>query len=68
VAEFSTTRTGLLHMEDTTPTDITGGSPSPATPVRSMFQVEAVGLKTDLWCAWGLRAGGHGQWLKGATW
>src|SRR5262249_39195803 len=37
VAEFSTTNTALLHMEDTAPTDITGGSPSPASPVRSMF-------------------------------
>jgi hypothetical protein len=68
VAEFSTSRDTLLHMEDTTPTDITGGSPSPAVPVRSMFQIEGIALKTNLWGAWGLRAGGHAQWLKGCTW
>jgi hypothetical protein len=66
--EFSVTRAGLLHMEDTSPQDITGGTPSPAVPVRSMFQVEALGLKMSLWCAWGLRAAGHAQLLKAVTW
>jgi len=68
VAEFSTQRSGLLHMEDTSPTDITGDSPSPATPVRSLFQIEGIGLKMTLRGAWGLRASGHAQWIKNVTW
>src|SRR5262245_62026042 len=67
-AEFSTSKVGVIHSEDMSPTDVTGGAPSPATPVKSLFQIEAVGLKTTLWASWGLRAAGHAQWLQGATW
>ena len=67
-AEFSTSRIGAMHMEDAAPTDITGGTPSPAVPVKSLFQTDMIGLKTTLWASWGLRAAGHAQWLQGATW
>src|SRR5262245_15269870 len=67
-AEFSTSKVGVIHSEDTSPTDVTGGTPSPASPVKSLFQVDAIGLKTTLWASWGLRAAGHAQWLQGATW
>jgi hypothetical protein len=50
------------------PTDVTGGTPSPASPVKSLFQIDAIGLKTTLWASWGLRAAGHAQWLQGASW
>ena len=50
-------------MEDTTPGDISG-----STPVKSMFQIDAIALRTSLWAAWGLRAAGHCQYLTGATW
>ena len=63
VAEFSTSRVSALHMEDTSPGDISG-----STTVRSMFQIDAIALKTTLWAAFGLRAAGHAQWLQGATW
>ena len=68
VAEFSTNRTGLLHMEDATPGQIVSDTGTVASPVRSMFQIEGIGLTTRLWGAWGLRASGHAQWLKGTTW
>jgi hypothetical protein len=48
--------------EDTSPTDITGGTPSPAAPVKSLFQTDAIGLKTTLSATWGLRAAGHCQY------
>src|SRR5262249_51496487 len=59
VAEFDVTRVGAVHMEDTSPSNITGGTPSPATPVKSLFQIDAMALRTNLWGAWGLRAPGH---------
>jgi hypothetical protein len=68
VAEFTTSKVAAVHMEDSSPQDITGGSPSPAVPVKSLFQVDAIALKTTLWAAWGLRAAGHCQYLTGATW
>jgi hypothetical protein len=67
-AEFSVSKAGVVHMEDTTPTDITGGTPSPATPVKSLFQLDLIGLTTTLWAAWGMRAQNHVAWLTGATW
>jgi hypothetical protein len=62
-AEFSVSKAGVVHMEDTTPTDITG-----ATPVKSLFQLDLIGLKTTLRAAWGMRAANHVAWLTGATW
>src|SRR5262249_4993488 len=67
-AEFSTSKVGVVHAEDASPTDITGGTPSPAVPVKSLFQTDAIGLKTTLWATWGLRAAGHCQYITGATW
>ena len=66
--EFRVSNQAIYHAEDTAPTDITGGSPSPAVPVRSLFQTDSLALKMDLWAAWGLRASGHAQFLTGATW
>lgn len=68
VAEFSTTRAGLLHMEDTTPGQIVSDSGTLASPVRSFFQIEGIGLKSVLWASWGLRATGHAQRLQSVTW
>jgi len=67
-AKFTTGPYTAVHMEDTSPQDITGGTPSPAVPVKSMFQIDAIALKTTLWGAWGLRAAGHAQWIQNATW
>jgi Phage capsid family len=66
--EFSVSQIGALHMEDTAPTDITGGTPSPAVPIKSMFQVDALALRTELWASFGMRAVGHTAYLTGATW
>jgi len=66
--EFSVSKVASLHLEDTSPQDITGGTPSPAVPVKSLFQIDAIGLKTVLWASWGMRASGHVQFITGATW
>jgi hypothetical protein len=62
VAEFTTSKVAAVHMEDTSPADF------PAAPMKSLFQVDAIALKTNVWAAWGLRAAGHCQYLTGATW
>jgi hypothetical protein len=67
-AEFDVTEVGAVHMEDSSPQNISGGSPSPAVPTRSLFQIDALALKSTLWASWGLRAVGHCQWILGATW
>jgi hypothetical protein len=68
VPEFSVSRHAVYHAEDTSPTDVTGGTPSPAVPVRSAFQTDTILLKMTLSAAWGLRAAGHAQFITGATW
>ena len=67
-AEFDVAKVGAVHMEDTSPQQITGGTPSPAMPVPSVFQIDALALKSNVWASWGLRAPGHAQWIQGATW
>jgi hypothetical protein len=64
VPEFEVGRDAAIHMEDTAPADPIMGS----TPVRSMFQLDAIALRCRFWAAYGLRAAGHAQWLAGATW
>jgi len=66
--EFSTTKAATIHAEDTAPTDITGGTPSPAVPVRSYFQTDSIGLKMVLRASWGMRASGHVQVVTGTNW
>jgi len=68
VPEFSVSNVSALHLEDTTPQNITGGTPSPAVPVKSLFQIDGLALKTELQAAYGMRATGHVAWLTGATW
>jgi hypothetical protein len=68
VPEFSTSKVGAVHMEDTAPADIVSTGGAVASPVKSLFQVDAIALKTILWAAWGLRAAGHAQWIQNCTW
>jgi len=67
VPEFEASRVSLLHMEDATPQNITGGSPSPAVPAKSMWQTDSFALKMILRASWSMRAP-HVAWLQGATW
>jgi hypothetical protein len=67
-AEFSTTKVGTVHIEDTTPTHIVSAGGTVAAPVKSPYQTDSIGLKTTLWATWGLRVTGHCQYITGATW
>ena len=62
--EFRVGDQAAYHAEDTAPADpIMAGQ-----PVKSLWQTHSIGMKMDLFAAWGLRAAGHAQWLSGATW
>jgi hypothetical protein len=63
---FDSTRTAALHLE-TAPTDITGGTPSPAVPVKSMFQTDSVAIKVNLDTSWTRRDNRAVAWCS-PTW
>jgi hypothetical protein len=65
--EFSTSRQGVLHEEDTTPLQIGVGGVV-ASPVRSLWQTDCVALKTVLRVNWGMRATGHVSFISSVTW
>ena len=65
---FEVSDQATLHFEDTAPTDITGGTPSPAVPVRSMFQTDSIALRLVWPLNWTLRRLGMVSWLTGVTW
>jgi Phage capsid family len=60
--EFVTSKHAAVHFEGSTPADF------PAVPIKSLFQIRSVALRTNLWAAWGLRAAGHAQWIQSASW
>jgi hypothetical protein len=71
VPEFTITDVPLFHYEDTTPQPITGGTPSPAVPVRSPFQTDSLVLQMRLKVAWGMRmptTAPHIAYVAGVTW
>jgi hypothetical protein len=65
VPEFSTSKVTVLHMEDTSPSDIVSGTA--ATPSKSTFQTDAVALKMILHASWGMRAP-HVAWIQNVSW
>jgi hypothetical protein len=56
-----------LHMEDTTPQDITGGTPSPAVPVKSMWQTDSLALRMIMRMNWIMRRPVV-AWTSGVKW
>lgn len=68
VVEFKTRKEASAHFEDTAATDITGGTPSPAVPVKSFYQLDLIGLDAALWGGWGLRGIKHAHWVQNTTW
>jgi HK97 family phage prohead protease/HK97 family phage major capsid protein len=67
---FEISDQATLHMEDTTPTDIsTSGSPAVvAYPAKSMFQTDMLALRLILPINWTLRRTGVVAWVAGVTW
>jgi hypothetical protein len=68
IPTFNTSDTATLNFEDTSPQDITGGTPSPATSVKSLWQADSLSLRMFLRCAFGMRAKGHVQWIQSVSW
>lgn len=54
---IETAKSPAYHFEDTTPTDISTGAGVAAAPVKSLFQVGAIGIKVRANCAWAVAAG-----------
>jgi hypothetical protein len=65
--EFSTSIGAAVHFEDTVPSDISA-SGTVATPVKSMFQSDLIGLKMILRTAWALRNSAHVAICEGVSW
>jgi hypothetical protein len=55
-----------LHMEDTSPQQLTGGSPSPAVPIKSMYQLDSVAIRLTMFVSWAMRATGAVAYVPGA--
>lgn len=64
--QFDISTVGAIHQEDTTPTDIVVGG-VPATPVKAMFQIDALALRLYLRASWGMRAP-HVSFMEGVAW
>jgi hypothetical protein len=65
---FEVSDQATLHFDDTNPQDITGGTPSPAVPVRSMFQTDSMALRLVWPMNWTLRRTGMVSWVSSVTW
>lgn len=58
-----------LHMEDTTPLELVSGSPGTvASPQRSLFQTDSLGLRMIQPLNWGFRRSGMVAWTQNVTW
>jgi hypothetical protein len=64
--QFSVANVATVHQEDTTPLDIVSGG-TVATPVKSMFQTDALALRMTLTANWGMRAP-HVSYITGVGW
>jgi hypothetical protein len=65
---FDMATSATLHMEDTSPTDITSGTGTLAYPVKSLYQTDLIGLKMSLLGAdWCMRAP-HVSYMTGVQW
>jgi HK97 family phage prohead protease len=67
---FEISDQATLHMEDTSPTDIsTSGTPAVvAYPAKSMFQTDSLALRLIMPINWTLRRTGVVAWVAGVTW
>jgi hypothetical protein len=60
--EFSIANVAAVQQEDTTPTDLLTTS-----PVKSMFQIDAIALRMVVYAAWAMRAP-HVAYMTGVAW
>jgi len=68
---FDVSDQATLHMEDTTPLQIATGAQGSgvlATPTRSLWQTDSIGIRMLLDLNWGLRRTGVVAWTQTMTW
>jgi hypothetical protein len=68
VPRFEIGTGATIHMESATPADIVSAGGVPAAPVKSLFQVDVVGLRMTLMAAWGMRNPAHVAIMSGTSW
>ena len=64
---FEVSDQAVLHMEDTDPQPITGGTPSPAVPVRSLWQTDSYALRLIYKLSWIMRRPTV-AWMQNMNW
>jgi len=67
---FDVSDQAVLHMEDTTPLQIssTGTPPTVAAPARSLWQTDTIGIRMIMDLNWAMRRTGCVQWMTAMTW
>ena len=68
---FAVSTDATLHEEDTTPLALTTGAQGSgvvATPMRSLFQTDAVAVSMSLYVTWGMRRTGMVQTITAVGW
>lgn len=66
---FEISDQATLHMEDTNPADLVGGSPAvTASPQRSLFQTDSLALRMIMPLNWLQRRAGTVAWVQNVTW
>lgn len=67
---FDVSDQAVLHMEDTTPLQIStvGTPPTVAAPARSLWQTDTIGIRMIMDLNWAMRRTGCVQWTTAMTW
>lgn len=65
---FLGTEVASIHEEDTAPAPLVASDGSPATPARSLFQTNSLGLRLTLECDWAALRDGAVVTLTGVAW
>jgi hypothetical protein len=65
--QISTSRESILHMEDTAPADIVSGGTT-ASPVSSLWQTRAMGIRLTFEIDWAVRDARAVAWMSGVNW
>lgn len=68
--EFEVSEQAVIHMEDTTPLQIStaGTPPALAHPTQSMFQTAQLALRMIMDVTWAMRRPGMVQWMDDVVW
>jgi hypothetical protein len=64
---IQTSKEATMHFEDTSPAPISAGV-TVATPVRSLWQTDSIGLRLIFTLNWALRTTGAIAWTTAVTW